>query len=411
MKAADTKSQSTLAGWNTGKEVTYKGSEATYHAYLSEDGKNAWIYLVETTNKTKSLKFPDAVEGAVVTRVGYDTALRKLEDADEFNQNISGVTVEYAHGVDGWSEKTINVESVVLPKNLTILESTALSGLRKVKSITIPDGVQKISAETFYGCKSLKEVKLPKSLAFFDNYTSFSACPKLSKVTLSKENKSFKMQKGLLLNKKGTKLIWAVPAKNKITVPDSVTSIADNALKAGKATSVYLGKKVKIIGKDAIAGKKITGMKDKELSEFRRRNIGYIYQDYRLIPEYTAYENIVLPLILDNKDIDGDEVRELMSSLQIEYCYEKYPYEMSGGEQQRVAIARALINHPAVVYADEPTGNLDAGSSENVAAMLALAASKYRQTIIMVTHDKQMAGYADRVLSIVDGNVSSEVNV
>ena len=102
-----------------------------------------------------------------MTRVGYDTALRKLEDADEFNQNIFGVTVEYAHGVDGWSEKTINVESVVLPKNLTILESTALSGLRKVKSITIPDGVQKISAETFYGCKSLKEVKLPKSLASF----------------------------------------------------------------------------------------------------------------------------------------------------------------------------------------------------------------------------------------------------
>lgn len=139
--------------------------------------------------------------------------------------------------------------------------------------------------------------------------------------------------------------------------------------------------------------------------------INVISNCYRLIPEYTAYENIVLPLILDNKDIDGDEVRELMSSLQIEYCYEKYPYEMSGGEQQRVAIARALINHPAVVYADEPTGNLDAGSSENVAAMLALAASKYRQTIIMVTHDKQMAGYADRVLSIVDGNVSSEVNV
>ena len=157
--------------------------------------------------------------------------------------------------------------------------------------------------------------------------------------------------------------------------------------------------------------RQLTHMKDKKLSGFRRRNIGFIYQDYSLIPEYTAYENIVLPLILDNKDIDGDEVRELMSSLQIEYCYEKYPYEMSGGEQQRVAIARALINHPAVVYADEPTGNLDAGSSENVAAMLALAASKYRQTIIMVTHDKQMAGYADRVLSIVDGNVSSEVNV
>ena len=148
-------------------------------------------------------------------------------------------------------------------------------------------------------------------------------------------------------------------------------------------------------GNVCIDGINIAELKDRQLSKFRRENIG----------------NIVLPLILDNKDIDGDEVRELMSSLQIEYCYEKYPYEMSGGEQQRVAIARALINHPAVVYADEPTGNLDAGSSENVAAMLALAASKYRQTIIMVTHDKQMAGYADRVLSIVDGNVSSEVNV
>ena len=164
-------------------------------------------------------------------------------------------------------------------------------------------------------------------------------------------------------------------------------------------------------GKVYIDDTDISTLNNKSLARFRRTKIGFIYQDYSLIPEYTAYENIVLPLILDNKDIDGDEVRELMSSLQIEYCYEKYPYEMSGGEQQRVAIARALINHPAVVYADEPTGNLDAGSSENVAAMLALAASKYRQTIIMVTHDKQMAGYADRVLSIVDGNVSSEVNV
>ena len=98
----------------------------------------------------------------------------------------------------------------------------------------------------------------------------------------------------------------------------------------------------------------------------------------------------------------------MLVSLQIEHCRNKFPDQMSGGEQQRTAIARALIMHPAVVYADEPTGNLDAESAENVAAMLSLAAAKYKQTIVMVTHDKQMAEYADRILNIVDGQVRTE---
>ena len=139
-------------------------------------------------------------------------------------------------------------------------------------------------------------------------------------------------------------------------------------------------------------------LNDKQLSKLRREKIGFVYQNYSLIPEYTAYENIVLPVILDNQDIDEDDVNDLLESLQ-----------MSGGEQQRVAIARALIMHPAVVYADEPTGNLDAESAENVAAMLSLAASKYKQTIVMVTHDKQMAEYADRIFNIVDGHVMTDV--
>ena len=156
-------------------------------------------------------------------------------------------------------------------------------------------------------------------------------------------------------------------------------------------------------GNVCIDGINIAELKDKQLSKFRRENIGYIYQDYSLIPEYTAYENIVLPLILDNKDIDGDEVRELMSSLQIEYCYEKYPYEMSGGEQQRVAIARALINHPAVVYADEPTGNLDSKTTSEVIGVLKSSSHKYNQTIIMVTHNEVLAQACDRILRIEDG--------
>ena len=150
-------------------------------------------------------------------------------------------------------------------------------------------------------------------------------------------------------------------------------------------------------------------LNDKQLSKLRREKIGFVYQNYSLIPEYTAYENIVLPVVLDNQDIDEYDVNDLLESLQIEHCRDKFPEQMSGGEQQRVAIARALIMHPAVVYADEPTGHLDAESAENVAAMLSLAASKYKQTIVMVTHDKQMAEYADRILNIVDGHVMTDV--
>lgn len=152
----------------------------------------------------------------------------------------------------------------------------------------------------------------------------------------------------------------------------------------------------------------ISELNDRQLSKLRREKIGYVYQNYSLIPEYTAYENIALPVILDNQDVDEDEINELLVSLQIEHCRNKFPDQMSGGEQQRTAIARALIMHPAVVYADEPTGNLDAESAENVAAMLSLAAAKYKQTIVMVTHDKQMAEYADRILNIVDGHVRTE---
>ena len=153
----------------------------------------------------------------------------------------------------------------------------------------------------------------------------------------------------------------------------------------------------------------ISELNDRQLSKLRREKIGYVYQNYSLIPEYTAYENIALPVILDNQDVDEDEINELLVSLQIEHCRNKFPDQMSGGEQQRTAIARALIMHPAVVYADEPTGNLDAESAENVAAMLSLAAAKYKQTIVMVTHDKQMAEYADRILNIVDGQVRTPI--
>jgi len=152
-----------------------------------------------------------------------------------------------------------------------------------------------------------------------------------------------------------------------------------------------------------IEGMNVFEMKDKQLSKFRREKIGFIYQDYSLFPEFTAYENVVMPILIDGKKPDENEVDDLLEELGISHCKNKFPSQMSGGEQQRVAIARALITHPAVILADEPTGNLDAGSAGTVAQMLSKASQKHNQTIIMVTHDRQMADYADKIITIVDG--------
>lgn len=150
----------------------------------------------------------------------------------------------------------------------------------------------------------------------------------------------------------------------------------------------------------------INAFKDKKLAKFRRTRIGFVYQDYGLFSEYNAYENIIMPLVLDGAKIDKEHIEGLMDELEISHCKAKFPNQMSGGEQQRVAIARALATKPAIIYADEPTGNLDAASAKKVAELLAMASEKYNQTIIMVTHDKQVADYADVIFNIVDGNVS-----
>ena len=158
-------------------------------------------------------------------------------------------------------------------------------------------------------------------------------------------------------------------------------------------------------GSIKIAGKDVCGLKDKELSAFRRRNIGFVYQDYNLFPEYTAYENIIFPIHLDGRREDRAEVMDIMERLGIEYCRDKFPFEMSGGEKQRVSLARALATKPAIILADEPTGNLDAESTGEVAALLRNASDIYNQTIVMVTHDRQMADFADRILTIKDGEI------
>lgn len=157
-----------------------------------------------------------------------------------------------------------------------------------------------------------------------------------------------------------------------------------------------------------LEGESICNLKDKMLSKIRRSKVGYIYQDYSLLQEFTAYENIILPLRLDGKKIDKEAIEDIMKELGIYSCKDKFPGEMSGGEQQRVAIARALAIKPAVILADEPTGNLDSENSNEVVLMLSKAAKLYDQTIIMVTHDMQTADYSDRIIHIQDGNVVVE---
>ena len=177
---------------------------------------------------------------------------------------------------------------------------------------------------------------------------------------------------------------------------------------SGKSTLLHVlaGLDMPDQGEIIIDGKDTAKMKEKERSAFRRKKIGYVYQDYNLFPEFTAYENVILPLRLDGMDVKQDEVMELMEKLGIADCANKFPQEMSGGEQQRVSIGRALGIHPAIIFADVPCGNLDAENARNVAELLAKASEEYRQSIVLVTHDRQMADYAERILTIVDGVVS-----
>ncbi|RKI43431.1 ABC transporter ATP-binding protein [bacterium D16-51] len=176
---------------------------------------------------------------------------------------------------------------------------------------------------------------------------------------------------------------------------------------SGKSTLLHIlaGLDEPDAGEVWISGKNIVGMREKEKAVFRRRSLGYVYQDYNLMPEFTSYENIALPLRIDGRRESREEILGLLETLGIEECEKKFSQEMSGGEQQRVSIARALVTKPEVIFADEPSGNLDGENAKNVAELLAKASEQYHQTIVMVTHDQQMADYADRILRIADGVV------
>ena len=156
-------------------------------------------------------------------------------------------------------------------------------------------------------------------------------------------------------------------------------------------------------GKVLIDGKDIFSMNDRKLTVFRRRNIGFIFQAFNLIPELTVEKNMIFPMLLDYQKPDRKYLEELLTVLNLKDRRNYLPSQLSGGQQQRVAIGRALITRPALILADEPTGNLDTQNSSEVIALLKEASKKYEQTIIMITHNRSIAQTADRVLQVSDG--------
>lgn len=158
-------------------------------------------------------------------------------------------------------------------------------------------------------------------------------------------------------------------------------------------------------GKLFLEGDSVFEKTDRDITMLRRRRIGFIFQAYNLFPEHTVLENILMPAHLDGKKPEEDRLKEIIASLDIEDKLAYYPDELSGGQQQRVAIARALATNPAIILADEPTGNLDEATGQEVVDLLKQSAQRFKQTIILVTHDMDVARQADRIIEIVDGRI------
>ncbi|RKI91480.1 ABC transporter ATP-binding protein [Parablautia intestinalis] len=179
---------------------------------------------------------------------------------------------------------------------------------------------------------------------------------------------------------------------------------------SGKSTLLNMmgGLDIPTSGKVKVRGKELSEMKDEQLTIFRRRNIGFIFQNYNLVPVLNVYENIVLPVELDGDSVDQKFMDDVVGMLALKDKLNNMPNNLSGGQQQRVAIARALVSKPAIILADEPTGNLDSRTSSDVLGLLKVTTGKFNQTIVMITHNSEIAQLADRIIRIEDGRISQQ---
>ena len=179
---------------------------------------------------------------------------------------------------------------------------------------------------------------------------------------------------------------------------------------SGKSTLLHMigGLDTPTEGTVLVDGQQIDKMTPDELTIFRRRNIGFVFQQYNLVPMLTVQENIVLPVKLDGKKPEEKYMKEIIKTLGLEEKLHRFPAQLSGGQQQRVAIARALASKPAILLADEPTGNLDSRTSQDVLGLLKITGKRFHQTIVMITHNEEIAQMADRIIRIEDGKIVSD---
>lgn len=205
---------------------------------------------------------------------------------------------------------------------------------------------------------------------------------------------------------KGENLVKAVDHTNLTIERGKFTAIVGRS-GSGKSTMLHLmgGLDRPDKGRVFIDGEDIFKLKDEQLAVFRRKKIGFIFQDYNLLPSLNVWENIVLPLGLDNKKVDHNYVMEIIKTISIEDKLKNLPNALSGRQKQRVAIARALASRPSIILADEPTGNLDSRTELEVIALLKTCVTKYGQTLVMITHDETIAQMADEIIVIEDGKV------
>lgn len=208
----------------------------------------------------------------------------------------------------------------------------------------------------------------------------------------------------------GSNLVKALDGVNLSVERGEFVSIVGTS-GSGKSTLLHMlgGLDQATKGTVKVDGVKLLSLKKDELTIFRRRKIGFIFQSYNLVPILNVYENITLPIELDGKKIDKSYIDEIINTLGLESKLKNLPNNLSGGQQQRVAIARALATKPAIILADEPTGNLDSKTSLDVLGLLKVTSERFNQTIVMITHNEEIAQMADRIIRIEDGKIAGGV--